>query len=320
MKGREQNEKRGELFFFEKDEKGWIILRGEPGQQRVDLKMLQHNKIQGFLDLQIRHIDEQCLYHYDTSGMCSLVDCLEGKQADYGVIKGIYRDIVSIYRNCQEYFLQEENCIFEPEYIFWNGRKGEWKICYFPGYGISLEKQIGKLNEYLLQKINHKDKQCVKFLYGIYELIQQEGVYLEILEDYIQEFMIQEEGREKKIDIKMEEKREISKKRKRGKTEKLPVFYLKKVSSYYGIPDMVEITSNDFRVGRLEDNDLVLPAEQISRRHAKISVDKNRLYLYDCQSTNGVWLNGKKIAGNQEVSCQEEDIITFGNISYKIQK
>lgn len=301
----------GKFMSLKRDDRGWIFLKGKSGYQGIDIKMLQHNKIQGFLNLQIRHIDENCFYYYDASGMCSLKDYLDGKQADYKTIRGIYRDIAKIYRNCQEYFLQEKNCILQPEYLFWNGRKGEWRGCYVPDFGRNPQEQLEELNQFLLQKINHKDKQCVKFIYGIYERIQQEGDYLEGIEGYIRGFAAEEE--------KIKERKDVRRERTKRK-RKQPTFYLKKVTPCYGIPELVEITSSDFRVGRLEENDLVLPMAQISRRHARITVERSRLYIYDCQSTNGVSVNGKKIAGNQEVSCQEKDVISFGNISYKIQR
>ena len=296
---------------LEKDHKGWIFLKGQQEYQGIDIKMLQYNKIPGFLELRIRYVDEECLYYYDASGLCSLMEYLNGKQLDYKKIKAFYGDIVRIYRSCKEYFLQEENCILQPEYLFWNERKGKWKVCYFPEFGESPDKQLEELNQYLLQKINHQDKQGVKFLYGIYELIQQEGYYLEGIEDYIREFAEKEKG---------VEENEVIRTRKKGRKEETPVFSLKKITPCYSAPDRVEITSNDFRIGRLEDNDLVLPIAQISRRHAKIMVEKNRLYLYDFQSTNGTSVNGIKIAGNQEVSCREKDVISFGSLSYEIQR
>lgn len=307
MEKREENV----LPVFEKDGKGEIILKCRQEYSGVDIKMLQHNKISGFLNLRIRHIDEYCIYSYDVSGCCTLAEYLTGKQIDYKMIKELYRDIVRIYKNCQEYFLQEGKCILQPENIYWNERKREWQICYFPESITNIEEQLELLNQYLLKKVNHKDKQCVKFMYGVYELIQQKGYYLEGIERYIREFIFQEEGKREQKD---------ERKKKKVKSRQAPVFCLKKSVRDHSIPDRIEMITGDFRIGRLEDNDLVLPVAQVSRRHAKIRVEENRLYLYDCQSTNGTSLNGTKIAGNQEVSCQEKDVISFGNISYTIEK
>ncbi len=297
---------------FQRDEKGSIFVPGDPNYQGVDLKMFQYNKIEGFVPMKLRYINEQCLYYYDISSNCSLVEYLEGKTADYKLIKGIYQSIIEAYRSCRECFLQEQYCLLQPEYIFWNRRRGEWRICYIPGYDVRQELQLETLTQYLLKKINHNDKLCVKFIYGMYELIQQKEVYLEELEQYLVDFLRQEEegniNREKSVERKV---------RKKGK---ITEYYLKKKSSGYGVPDIVEITSHDFRIGRLEDNDLVLPIAQVSRRHAKITVEENKLYLYDCQSTNGTLLNGAKLAGNREVSCREKDVISFGTVSYEINK
>lgn len=295
----------------ERDEKGWIYVEGQKEYQGIDLKMLQHNTIPGFLELRVRYVDQQCRYYYDASGLCSFAEYLKGKQIDYKTIKDFYGDIVRIYRNCQEYFLREDNCILQPDYLFLNKRKGEWKVCYFPGFERSPEKQLEELNQYLLKKINHGDKQGVRFLYGIYELIQQEGYRIEEMEEYIRRFLEEEK------EIKEEKKVERIRKKKK---EKNAAFFLKRISFCYSAPDRIELFSGTFWIGRTGDNDLMIPATQISRRHAKITIEDDKVYLNDCQSTNGTYLNGIKIAGNQEVSCQEKDVISFGNISYELEK
>lgn len=306
-----ENKENNSSVIIEKDGKEGIFFKCQKEYSGVDIKMLQHNIISGFLNLRIRHVDEYCIYFYDVTGCCSLTEYFIGKQIDYKMIKKLYRDITEIYRNCQEYFLQERNCILQPEYLYWNERKREWMICYIPESKTSAEEQLELLNQYLLRQINHKDKQCVKFIYGIYELIQQKGYYLDGMERYIGEFILEENSEE-------QQKKVVGK--KRVKSKQTPVFRLKKNVRDSCIPDRVEMSTGEFRIGRLEDNDLVLPMAQISRRHAKITIEEDGLYLYDCQSTNGTSLNGIKIAGNQEVSCQEKDVISFGNISYIIEK
>ena len=48
-------------------------------------------------------------------------------------------------------------------------------------------------------------------------------------------------------------------------------------------------------IGRSEDNDIRLETGKISRKHAQIVAQQGKFYLHDLQSTNGTWVNGKKI-------------------------
>ncbi len=50
-------------------------------------------------------------------------------------------------------------------------------------------------------------------------------------------------------------------------------------------------------IGRGEDNDVWLDDELASRRHAELAWDQGQAYITDCDSLNGVLLNGKRIRG-----------------------
>lgn len=51
-------------------------------------------------------------------------------------------------------------------------------------------------------------------------------------------------------------------------------------------------------IGRGEENDIWLDDEMASRHHAELAWDKNVIYITDCDSLNGVLLNGRRISGS----------------------
>lgn len=56
--------------------------------------------------------------------------------------------------------------------------------------------------------------------------------------------------------------------------------------------------STSITLGRESDNDIVLPSPQVSRRHASIALRENGEYmLFDHESTNGVWMENRKVSG-----------------------
>jgi pSer/pThr/pTyr-binding forkhead associated (FHA) protein len=60
-------------------------------------------------------------------------------------------------------------------------------------------------------------------------------------------------------------------------------------------------------IGRMPDNDVVLPDPYVSRRHCAILVHAgNGCELHDIASKNGTFINGRKIAGPTPINSGDE--------------
>jgi len=66
------------------------------------------------------------------------------------------------------------------------------------------------------------------------------------------------------------------------------------------------------RIGRNPDNDIVLDDNSVSRYHATLVILDDSYIFSDNNSSNGSFINGKKIIG--EVEVKENDIIKLGNV------
>lgn len=69
-------------------------------------------------------------------------------------------------------------------------------------------------------------------------------------------------------------------------------------------------------IGRKDDNDIVLMDEFISGYHAKIFIKNNSFYIEDLESTNGTFVNEKRI--DDRVKLEVNDEIRLGNIIFKV--
>jgi pSer/pThr/pTyr-binding forkhead associated (FHA) protein len=70
-------------------------------------------------------------------------------------------------------------------------------------------------------------------------------------------------------------------------------------------------------IGRGSDNDLVLPDQQVSRRHATLERRPEGWFLTDLGSTNGTFLNGQQIQGR--VQIQAGDRVSIGSSVLLVQ-
>lgn len=58
----------------------------------------------------------------------------------------------------------------------------------------------------------------------------------------------------------------------------------------------LSLTVSPFRVGRSKQNILVLPDQRISKFHAEFVCQQDQWFIYDSGSTNGVFVNGRRIS------------------------
>lgn len=77
----------------------------------------------------------------------------------------------------------------------------------------------------------------------------------------------------------------------------------------------VPIQKFPFRIGRLEDLELTLPFSSVSKRHAVLDVAEDGLHLRDLSSTNGTFVNRKRVS---EALLEEGDILHFAEVEFRI--
>ncbi len=76
------------------------------------------------------------------------------------------------------------------------------------------------------------------------------------------------------------------------------------------------LSGDVIRVGKSDENDLVLPEETVSRVHLEILRDAKGYLLRDLHSTNGTFLDGAEI---REAYIRAGSVITVGNVQLKFQ-
>src|SRR4026209_412411 len=64
-------------------------------------------------------------------------------------------------------------------------------------------------------------------------------------------------------------------------------------------------------IGRVQGNDIVLPKGYVSKRHARIVLKDGKFIIVDLKSTNGTYVNGRKITSPLVV--KDSDKIYIGD-------
>jgi len=74
----------------------------------------------------------------------------------------------------------------------------------------------------------------------------------------------------------------------------------------------VELSALPFTVGRARDCTCVLDDAGISRVHARCVKEGQSLYLEDAGSTNGTFVNGRRLRGGERHRLRGGDVVTLG--------
>jgi pSer/pThr/pTyr-binding forkhead associated (FHA) protein len=71
-------------------------------------------------------------------------------------------------------------------------------------------------------------------------------------------------------------------------------------------------------IGRHDDCLIRIRSSQVSRRHCELHLDNDKLLLRDLGSSNGTFVNGKRVLGQQALN--PGDVLTVGGVTLKLDR
>ena len=81
----------------------------------------------------------------------------------------------------------------------------------------------------------------------------------------------------------------------------------------------IALDRNPFIVGKLPSCDLCIASKVVSRRHAEIRQDHDRVYVKDLGSLNGTFLQGFRLPPDTEMEVKSGQTVVFANKQYRIR-
>lgn len=81
-----------------------------------------------------------------------------------------------------------------------------------------------------------------------------------------------------------------------------------------GLMDRIFIDKKEFLIGREYDVDFRITDNSVSKKHAKINEIQGIYYISDLQSSNGTFVNGKRV--KEKIELEDGNEIKIGNKIY----
>lgn len=346
-----------ERRIYQDSKTAYLIIEPESDiSDSLSLNMMKNNKIQCLLDMECRYVDNNLVLYYKIQGLQCMKEYIAEYNLDYNTAKQLYLDIVQAIINGEEFFLNENLYVLDLEYIYWDKKNKRAKLCCIPGWHGDFQQDIKKLAEDIIQYINHSDKISEMFIYGIYNLIADNGFTISYIKSYIKEFVPDGEpsGKHEIFNTKENQKlpeyntgtvsgTTLEEPVKTGRTNpdavyngcgkitkkymlyidkaSLPLSNYKKGRNYIYLSDICNNKKEnhyEISIGRCKKCDIILPFSIISRYHAVIYITDGKFYIEDTNSSNGTYINGQKIPANVKTLCSYTDTISFAGINCHI--
>ncbi len=94
--------------------------------------------------------------------------------------------------------------------------------------------------------------------------------------------------------------------------------YLKLLNDIESIPYLIKeyyLLNRDISIGRGFNNEIVIENPYVSKKHLLIKNDEGKYVAEDLNSSNGSYINGKKLLGS--VYLESGDIIQIGDLQFE---
>ena len=142
-------------------------------------KMLEQNQIDGILRFQVRQKDEEVRFFYEITSKQPLSRLLEGQTIQAEQIRALVFGIARSLDHMEQYLLSENSVLLTPEYLYVEPESLKVWLCLVPGLERDFPEDYSRLLEYLLGKVDHKDKESVVLAYGLYQETRKENYGME---------------------------------------------------------------------------------------------------------------------------------------------
>ncbi len=159
----------------------YMILKGEDECEEYAREILRHNRLEELLELSVFETDGVTEYGFQISRGNSLYDLLAKRPVHFEEIRQILFGLARTVEKMEEYLLDYDHLILEPEFIYGFPDCAQVAFCCHPAYRRDFFEQLRNLIQYFLSKLDHTDRKGAETAYELFQASRQENFRFEDL-------------------------------------------------------------------------------------------------------------------------------------------
>lgn len=142
----------------------------QPDLASYQVRMLMANELKGFLGCKVHQMDGRLLFYYDITSKQSLETLFEHQKISAQSLEIILKSLVEGLNTIKNFLLSMDGFLLDPRFIYMSPDRDQVWFCYLPGNAVVLNRQMREFSEFLLPRLDNRDRRGVVMGYAFYQL------------------------------------------------------------------------------------------------------------------------------------------------------
>ena len=170
-------------------------------EESLDVRIMLHRTIKGMVPVERCFMNGEGQYWYNISGKQALDSFAKIHLLEYTFFEILILKICEQLEILEWNLLDGNGLLLDPEFIFMNSKGEDIIFVFYPETGSNILRELQKLIEYLLTKLNHTNQEEVQGAYELYEMTLNETYQVQDLKDMILERRIKKKRERTSTDV-----------------------------------------------------------------------------------------------------------------------
>lgn len=159
-------------YRWERNEAYMLVDAGQTRLAYYQVKMLEHNNINGLLKVRLQQMNQSSELCYVISGRQTMTQKFGNSCISVDQIRQLMAALNQTAAELETYLLDMDNLLLDPSFIFWRDENASPEFCYYPEEKPEkpFRENLRVLFRYLLNKADHQDSLSVTVVYGLYQI------------------------------------------------------------------------------------------------------------------------------------------------------